>query len=126
MIRRPPRSTLFPYTTLFRSRNGGAPVDCAIPDGESAAGGANFDQPGDRDAQQSRSVYSAGHLQCRRPGPITCGTAYSRLGSINREEKQPERPEAIASAVLLGERQGQLIELPAGIGRKADSFPGIS
>src|SRR3712207_7268389 len=24
MIRRPPRSTLFPYTTLFRSRNGSA------------------------------------------------------------------------------------------------------
>src|ERR1051326_6735918 len=27
MIRRPPRSTLFPYTTLFRSR----PPRCAIP-----------------------------------------------------------------------------------------------
>src|SRR5207249_10127942 len=26
MIRRPPRSTLFPYTTLFRSRRGGKPV----------------------------------------------------------------------------------------------------
>src|SRR2546423_11491543 len=26
MIRRPPRSTLFPYTTLFRSRPSGAPV----------------------------------------------------------------------------------------------------
>src|SRR2546426_5879513 len=25
MIRRPPRSTLFPYTTLFRSQRGGAP-----------------------------------------------------------------------------------------------------
>src|SRR6266511_4745368 len=25
MIRRPPRSTLFPYTTLFRSHSGGAP-----------------------------------------------------------------------------------------------------
>src|SRR3712207_8582786 len=25
MIRRPPRSTLFPYTTLFRSPGGGAP-----------------------------------------------------------------------------------------------------
>src|SRR2546422_4623600 len=25
MIRRPPRSTLFPYTTLFRSANGGSP-----------------------------------------------------------------------------------------------------
>src|SRR2546427_8582476 len=30
MIRRPPRSTLFPYTTLFRSRaTGGAAVDLA-------------------------------------------------------------------------------------------------
>src|SRR3712207_8394534 len=27
MIRRPPRSTLFPYTTLFRSREGGDPRD---------------------------------------------------------------------------------------------------
>src|SRR3712207_3629681 len=26
MIRRPPRSTLFPYTTLFRSENGGGTV----------------------------------------------------------------------------------------------------
>src|SRR3712207_8976576 len=26
MIRRPPRSTLFPYTTLFRSRSGHDPV----------------------------------------------------------------------------------------------------
>src|SRR3712207_7965021 len=26
MIRRPPRSTLFPYTTLFRSDSGGAPA----------------------------------------------------------------------------------------------------
>src|SRR3712207_8321960 len=26
MIRRPPRSTLFPYTTLFRSRTGGGVV----------------------------------------------------------------------------------------------------
>src|SRR2546430_8472665 len=26
MIRRPPRSTLFPYTTLFRSRNLGVPL----------------------------------------------------------------------------------------------------
>src|SRR5438128_2894220 len=26
MIRRPPRSTLFPYTTLFRSREGGGPA----------------------------------------------------------------------------------------------------
>src|SRR5688572_32104431 len=30
MIRRPPRSTLFPYTTLFRSRLGVRPLDGAL------------------------------------------------------------------------------------------------
>src|SRR2546429_5930103 len=34
MIRRPPRSTLFPYTTLFRSRRGGR-----LETGACAAGG---------------------------------------------------------------------------------------
>src|SRR5258708_28522010 len=33
MIRRPPRSTLFPYTTLFRSRRGAARV-VGIPPGQ--------------------------------------------------------------------------------------------
>src|SRR3712207_8996406 len=37
MIRRPPRSTLFPYTTLFRSRGAVASVDdgvfCGLPSG---------------------------------------------------------------------------------------------
>src|SRR3712207_7386267 len=31
MIRRPPRSTLFPYTTLFRSRDDPAPVCRGVP-----------------------------------------------------------------------------------------------
>src|SRR2546430_6045781 len=30
MIRRPPRSTLFPYTTLFRSRQGQAVQECLV------------------------------------------------------------------------------------------------
>src|SRR3712207_7118678 len=35
MIRRPPRSTLFPYTTLFRSvRHGRAHVERRVPRGE--------------------------------------------------------------------------------------------
>src|SRR3989442_9787799 len=32
MIRRPPRSTLFPYTTLFRSRRDPRPVSLAMID----------------------------------------------------------------------------------------------
>src|SRR3712207_7745986 len=50
MIRRPPRSTLFPYTTLFRSRarvrgRGGEPVRAGAAGGGEGAGGAR-DLPG--------------------------------------------------------------------------------
>src|SRR2546422_2108684 len=34
MIRRPPRSTLFPYTTLFRSRDHGVDVHALVNDPE--------------------------------------------------------------------------------------------
>src|SRR3712207_7039917 len=34
MIRRPPRSTLFPYTTLFRSELGGEQVDSCLEEEE--------------------------------------------------------------------------------------------
>src|SRR3712207_7261712 len=37
MIRRPPRSTLFPYTTLFRSRHRERPRDGAAQRGQVAA-----------------------------------------------------------------------------------------
>src|SRR2546430_14552192 len=43
MIRRPPRSTLFPYTPLFRSRNPGAP---ALSAGGSTGGGCAALAPG--------------------------------------------------------------------------------
>src|SRR2546425_3295097 len=44
MIRRPPRSTLFPYTTLFRSRTSAAPP-------RAAGGGRRSDRP---DAERGR------------------------------------------------------------------------
>src|SRR2546430_10145120 len=51
MIRRPPRSTLFPYTTLFRSHHhhqpGAARRRVALPGDQSSGGG-------DRRAQQDR------------------------------------------------------------------------
>src|SRR2546422_3406865 len=39
MIRRPPRSTLFPYTTLFRSRSGAGWVMRPLQIGERAVAG---------------------------------------------------------------------------------------
>src|SRR3712207_9052990 len=40
MIRRPPRSTLFPYTTLFRSGAGREPGDVRLAGGAGALGSA--------------------------------------------------------------------------------------
>src|SRR5688572_32468985 len=56
MIRRPPRSTLFPYTTLFRSLNFNG-----------SAGGANFNGNGlalggDLDLSIGGSTYNVGAL----------------------------------------------------------------
>src|SRR5256885_2923971 len=41
MIRRPPRSTLFPYTTLFRSQQGAEPRLPLFPGPRPAAAGAH-------------------------------------------------------------------------------------
>src|SRR5215471_10978394 len=64
MIRRPPRSTLFPYTTLFRS---------ALPIGKSAAvlcrvrlGGGRRRGREDACATQCRSEEHTSELQSRR------------------------------------------------------------
>src|SRR5215204_5874329 len=74
MIRRPPRSTLFPYTTLFRSSDG-EPVEdvrVLVPEhlvdrADLLAGGVDHlppllhDEPGDRIAQTDRpSTYQTG------------------------------------------------------------------
>src|SRR3712207_7809303 len=61
MIRRPPRSTLFPYTTLFRSDNimhTGAIYDQANePDNDGARGTESQGWPGRQDSiQKDRAV----------------------------------------------------------------------
>src|SRR2546425_13354812 len=50
MIRRPPRSTLFPYTTLFRSQ---PPHHIAVPLGRGAGSGRK-DQGEERELQVAR------------------------------------------------------------------------
>src|SRR2546422_3127194 len=59
MIRRPPRSTLFPYTTLFRSRNGGAaPAQGSRPGVRRAVGfGDGAPLPADRKSTRLNSSH---------------------------------------------------------------------
>src|SRR2546422_5144033 len=79
MIRRPPRSTLFPYTTLFRSCTPGSPVRSppAAPAGYARAQYASSSQAGDgmprsppvsasrRSEEHTSELQSRLHLVCR-------------------------------------------------------------
>src|SRR5207244_9121031 len=57
MIRRPPRSTLFPYTTLFRSRERHPPdADPFRPGGDRRDGGGR-DRPRDRKSTRLNSSH---------------------------------------------------------------------
>src|SRR2546426_11436968 len=58
MIRRPPRSTLFPYTTLFRSKRGHAGPACREPGvlETRVAGGPVEDRPQREPEHQERDV----------------------------------------------------------------------
>src|SRR4051794_41534320 len=66
MIRRPPRSTLFPYTTLFRSTlcmNGasaGASCSCAR-----SSGARTISYRGSRSEEHTSELQSPVHLVCR-------------------------------------------------------------
>src|SRR2546429_1777305 len=60
MIRRPPRSTLFPYTTLFRSRlDHPEPQVGQAPDADLAA------RPPARSEEHTSELQSRLHLVCR-------------------------------------------------------------
>src|SRR2546425_3618277 len=64
MIRRPPRSTLFPYTTLFRSRAGRgrrSPDDRGRGDGRRRGAGC----PSSRSEEHTSELQSLAYLVCR-------------------------------------------------------------
>src|SRR5258708_9694564 len=70
MIRRPPRSTLFPYTTLFRSVHAGGNCDCAPGrchhHSRSQPGRVTgMVNSGSRSEEHTSELQSPDHLVCR-------------------------------------------------------------
>src|SRR5256885_5229629 len=65
MIRRPPRSTLFPYTTLFRSANDGDAVRRWAVAGRGIAYKSYFDVAEDRSEEHTSELQSPCNLVCR-------------------------------------------------------------
>src|SRR2546430_12987546 len=64
MIRRPPRSTLFPYTTLFRSLSV-APTSGTITAGQSATFTLNVTPSGGRSEEHTSELQSQSNFVCR-------------------------------------------------------------
>src|SRR3989442_3671816 len=67
MIRRPPRSTLFPYTTLFRSRSIGSRDrdTCARRRSQPSAGPRRPANDAERSEEHTSELQSRPHLVCR-------------------------------------------------------------
>src|SRR5258705_9706404 len=65
MIRRPPRSTLFPYTTLFRSRHGGQLVDPVRREAVRVRQRQPVRRDHDRSEEHTSELQSLRHLVCR-------------------------------------------------------------
>src|SRR5207253_10687617 len=71
-VRLPPQSTLFPYTTLFRSRSSRSPAPARSPDActrgsrKIACGSPARRRAGDpRSEEHTSELQSRGHLVCR-------------------------------------------------------------
>src|SRR2546429_7091204 len=68
MIRRPPRSTLFPYTTLFRSQASdtfGKAAEVARDEGPARLGEERPEEDDERSEEHTSELQSRLHLVCR-------------------------------------------------------------
>src|SRR2546430_7579804 len=90
MIRRPPRSTLFPYTTLFRSPRVGAPLVQALEDHEDPFGVLRVDPDAvvaERE-QPERLVPGAGDHDARRLAAAELPRVAEQVLEHRREQRQ--------------------------------------
>src|SRR3712207_7520575 len=96
MIRRPPRSTLFPYTTLFRSRAFPALAGCQ--DVLSSPASA---------ARQARTVASAQATWVAEThaGTSSLGTTSSRAGKIGRHTSELQSRQYLVCRLLLEKKK---------------------
>src|SRR5256885_12299328 len=96
MIRRPPRSTLFPYTTLFRSKRGGR--DARAEDVQGPHGELEALALGSRSEEHTSELQSPCNLVCRlllekkknTNATQRCGINQLHVGSLTRITITPQ------------------------------------
>src|SRR2546430_17715150 len=87
MIRRPPRSTLFPYTTLFRSLRPGATVVASTPGGGSDPEQVESAQVGEVRPPGVSTPQRGGTLRELDEGESSSGHALREAGGELRSEE---------------------------------------
>src|SRR3712207_7939927 len=107
MIRRPPRSTLFPYTTLFRSRIQVFPVP-TDDDTRAGVGLTIRDVTHERDLNRVKDeIISVVNHELRTPLPSVVGFAELLVA---REFPEEQRRRFLTSMVQEGLRLGALVD----------------
>src|SRR5258708_20623011 len=99
MIRRPPRSTLFPYTTLFRSRVNTYRTSEASP---RQSGVYLFDE--DRSEEHTSELQSPDHLVCRlllEKKKQRYNAAETDAGPVSRPRRPPSTRTPLRPHTLL-------------------------
>src|SRR3712207_7176130 len=92
MIRRPPRSTLFPYTTLFRSLNDKA------------------------DSGESALIGTAGFEPATPATPLQCATGLRYVSCVGRSEEHTSELQSrqyLVCRLLLAKKQPSALFLPS-------------
>src|SRR6266496_3608291 len=102
MIRRPPRSTLFPYTTLFRSRS-------QEPRRRAGAAGPGADPPRARSEEHTSELQSRRDLVCRlllekkkQAPPVPRSTSWPRRRCSAAANRSARSASARASCSTMG------------------------
>src|SRR5258706_8550261 len=93
MIRRPPRSTLFPYTTLFRSSGSGGGQPGPVPLGH------RLGAAGERSEEHTAELQSLTNIVCRpllakkviKGGPFAVSTSRSKAAKAWARRVLPRR-----------------------------------
>src|SRR2546426_6209161 len=84
MIRRPPRSTLFPYTTLFRSPVRRGDLSGVVPR-QPRGDSATYDSAGDAHVDDAAAVRSEEHTsELQSPCNLVCRLLLEKKNTPNR------------------------------------------
>src|SRR2546425_6165083 len=109
MIRRPPRSTLFPYTTLFRSQRVATDLERLLEEPRCAVALAHLARGG-----VPRLLDPRWRLTRDTSARLAAVPATLAWGAAHRQDRPMARPVIVAALALAGDQPAAVAEAMAG------------